>query len=171
MSDTHPVPAQVVESTWRHVAALEPGAARRLMEQAAERQPALLAYVMASTARSRAPVQELAVYLSYVVLQMFERDAPEPLTTVSVARVEYHADRNDGLLDKLAPADERFLQRAAEVESSAQPFVLRYIAEALLEDAELDESVAFAPDETGLVYLALKTVVDALHEARVGLEG
>ncbi len=135
------------------------------MEQAAARQPALLAYVMASTHDSRPAVQELAVYLYYVVLQMFEASAPERLTKVGISRVEHHVDRNDSLLESLVPAHERFLERVVEVESSTQPFVLRYVVEALLEEDGPDLSPPLTDEETGLLFLTLKTVVDALDEA------
>ena len=156
-----PLSPDLVESTWRDVASLEPAAARRLMERAAVRQPALLAYVMGSAAHSRSAVQEMAVYLYYVIQQMFERGTSKPLEASSVSQVERLAKRNESHLEKLAPANERFLERAAEVQAAAQPFVVRYLAEALLEDTDSD----LTDEETGLVFLTLKTVIDLLDEA------
>jgi len=152
--------SQLVESTWREVGSLKPRTARRLMEEAAARQPALLAYVMGSTGRSRSAVQEVAVYLYYVILQMFERGASKPLSTIPISRVERVSKRNESQMDKLTRADERFLERAAEVQAAAQPFVVRYLAEALLEDEDSD----LTDDEEGLVFLTLKTVIDLLDE-------
>lgn len=159
------VPEEVVEATWRQVASLDPRGARRLMVETAERQPALLAYVMASTADSRSPVQELAIYLYYVVLQMFDLTGSNRVKEVTVSIIEHHSAENESLLERLLPAHERFLERVAGVQSSSQPFVFRYIAEALLEEAESDPSSPLAEEETGLLFLTLKTVVDALDEA------
>ncbi len=164
----HTVQEQVVESTWREVASLDPTAAARLMEDAATRQPALLAYVMASTDEWRPAVSELAVYLYYVVLRMFEVSAPMELKQVSMPQLEQHVDRNEALMDRLQPAHERFLERAAEVESSKQPFVVRYILEALLEEEHPDVAPPFTDEETGRLYLTLKTIVDALGEVISG---
>ena len=165
------VSADIVEATWRHVGALEPRAARTLMEQAAERQPALLAYVMAAIEESSGAAQGLAVYLYYVILEMFERAAGAPLEPVSMARVDHHRERNITLLDRLAPAEERFWERAAGVESSAQPFVVRYVVEALFEEEDSDEPARPSAEETGLLYLILKTVVDVLDEALTAAQG
>jgi hypothetical protein len=156
-----PLPPELVESTWREVASLNPAAARRLMQQAADRQPALLAHVMASTAHSRSAVQEMAVYLYYVILQMFERGARKPLRTIPISRVERVTREYESQLDKLSLADERFLERAAEVHAGAQPSVFRYLVEALLEDEDSD----LTDDEEGLVFLTLKPVIDLLDEA------
>jgi hypothetical protein len=156
-----PLTPELVESTWREVASLEPGAARRQMEEAATRQPALLAYVMGSTAHSRPAVQEMAVYLYYVILQMFERAASKRLRAVPISRVERVAKANESHLSKLTVADERFLKRAAEVHTAAQPYVFRYLVEALLEENDSD----LTDDEEGLVFLTLKTVIDVLDEA------
>ena len=131
------------------------------MEQAATRQPALLAYVMASTAHSRAAVQEMAVYLYYVILQIFERGVSRRLGSISTSVIDQISKRNESTLDKLAGADERFLERAAQVQAETQPYVVRYLAEALLEDQDSD----LTENEEGLVFLTLKTVVDALDEA------
>ncbi|MBI4490873.1 MAG: hypothetical protein HY694_17450 [Deltaproteobacteria bacterium] len=48
-------------------------------------------------------------------------------------------------------------------ESSSQPFVLKYVAEALLEES--DPSLSLTEEESGLIFLTLKTVIDALDEA------
>ena len=165
------ISAEIVEATWRDVGALEPRAARALMEEAAERQPALLAYVMASTEGSSGAAQGLAVYLYYVLLQMFERAGGAPLRPVSMSRVDHHRKRNTTLLDRLAVADERFWERAATVESSAQPFVARYVVEALFEEEHSDEMERPSSEETGLLYLTLKTVVDVLDEALGAAQG
>lgn len=164
----HTVQEHVVESTWREVASLDPTSAAQLMEDAATRQPALLAYVMASTNEWRPPVSELAVYLYFVVLRMFEVSAPKEFKQVSMPQLELHVDRNESLLDRLQPAHERFLERAAEAESAKQPFVVRYILEALFEDEHPDVTPPFTDDETGRLYLTLKIIVDALDEAISG---
>jgi len=159
------VPAAIVEATWRDVASLDPDAARALMERTAERQPALLAYVLGATARSSDAAQGLAVYLYYVLLAMFERTAATPIPSVAPARVEHHAERNETLLDRLAPAAEPFWERVAGVEASAQPFVVKYLVEALFEGDQSDDEERPSDDEVGLLYLTLKTVVDVLDEA------
>lgn len=159
------IPEEVVESTWHKVASLDPADGAKPMQDAAHRQLALLAYVMASTDHWRPEVSELAIYLYYVVLQMFEVGAPGKLGQVSNPALNQQVERNESLMDRLQPAHERFLERAAEVESVKQPFVLRSVSEALLEDEHPDITPPLTDDETGRLYLTLKVVVDALDEA------
>jgi len=157
------VPEDIVERTWREVAAFEPHAARRAMEKIGKRQPALLAYVMAETRDSRSQVQELAVYLFVVILRMFERLPGHRLKRVPIERVERRAAENEAVLERLGAAHERFLERAARLQAEPQPHVLRYLTEAILEsdDPDLD----LTDEEEGLVFLVLKTAVDLLDQS------
>jgi hypothetical protein len=156
---------EIVDTTWRRVASLDPGAARGLAEKTARRQPALLAYVLASTADERREVQELTIYLYYVVQEMFDCSMLKRVPEVRIARVEYHAERNEAMLSRLEGAHPDFVQRAAEVQAARQPFVMRYVVEALVEGLDDDPSMELTDEESGLVFLTLKTVVDALDEA------
>jgi hypothetical protein len=157
------VPDDIVESTWREVASLESGAAWRAMEKVTKRQPALLAYVMASTKDSRPQVQELAIYLFFVVLRMFERLPGHQVKRVDIGKVERCAGENEARLERYSVAHERFLEREAQSQAHTQPHVLRYICEAVLE--EEDPSLKLTEEESGLVFLVLKTVLDLLDRA------
>ncbi len=155
---------EIVEATWQEVASMEPHDAQRAMHEVAKKQPALLTYVMATTAESREEVQELGIYLYYVIFRMFEVGAEKTLQEVPIEAVERHADRNDSLLERLEVAHDCFFMRVSEVETSRQPFIYTYLVEALFEEEE-DESVDLAEEDSGLLFLTLKTVVDALDEA------
>ena len=157
------IPDEIVEKTWREVASFDASKARHSMGKISKRQPALLAYVMAEMHESRPDAQELAVYLFYVVCRMFGRLPGHRLKKVSISQVERRADENEAMLERLENADDRFLKRAAQVEAESQPYVVRYLTEAILEgddpDLEINE------EESGLIFLVLKTVVDLLDEA------
>jgi len=158
------VSEQVVESTWRRVGSMAPASARHSMESAGNRQPELLAYVLASVSESRRTVQELGVYVYHVFLQMFESAARVRVKRVSQADVEQHASRNETLLLDLQSTHPRLMERVGRVEVSRQPHVMRYVCDALFEQAEPDSDIKLTDDESGLLFLALKTVVDALDE-------
>ena len=103
------IPEDIVESTWREVASFASRDAWRAMEKVAKRQPALLAYVMAATRDCGSDAQELAVYLFFVVLQMFDRLPGHRLKRVSIEQVERRAAENEAILERLEGAHERFL--------------------------------------------------------------
>lgn len=159
------IPQEIVESTSLRVGEMPPRDARRAMERAADQQPALLAYVMAATQEERPPVHELAIYLYFVVLQVFEAGADRPVPEVGMDAVESRAEANEDALERLETAHEGFVERAAEVATARQPFVLRYVVDALFAPREDDPDAALDEEEAGFVFLILKTVVDLLDEA------
>jgi len=157
------VAEDLVEETWQEVASYTHDEISRVMERAGKRQPALLAYVMAETAESRADVQELAVYLYIVVFRMFDKLPGHKLKRVPIDRVERLSAQNEDWLERLGSAHERFFERTAEIESGKQPHVLRYLAEAIFEPE--DANLCLTEHEQGLVFLILKTALDILDSA------
>jgi len=158
------VPEDVVEQTWRRIGALDPVSARRGMELAARRQPALLPYVMAYTDDSRPVVRELAVYLYLVVLNMFYSVPAHRLRRVTPRQLDRAIAEREASLEKLSGAHPRFLEPAARALIDTQPHVLRYVTEAILEpeDEVLED---LTQDEQGLLFLVLGTVIEVLDGA------
>jgi len=156
---------EIVESVTTSVGEMAPRAARRAMERAASQQPALLAYVVAATQDERAPVHELAIYLYFVLLQIFEAGAGSAIPEIGMEAVESRAEANEDALERLEAAHEGFVERAAEVATARQPFVLRYVVDALFAPREDDPDGVLEEEEAGFVFLILKPVLDLLDEA------
>lgn len=127
------IPEDIVENTWREVASFASRDAWRAMEKVTKRQPALLACVMAETRDCGSDAQELAVYLFFVVLRMFDRLPGHRLKRVSIQQVERRAAENEAALERLEGAHEGFIERTAQVQAESQPHVLGYLTEAILE--------------------------------------
>jgi hypothetical protein len=73
----------------------------------------------------------------------------------------------EALLESLGAAYERFLERAARVQTQAQPHVLHDLTGVLIEEGPFDPSLKLTNEESGLLFLVLKTVVDLLDDACV----
>jgi hypothetical protein len=71
-------------------------------------------------------------------------------------------EENESLMESLEGAHERFLDRAARVQVSRQPYVMKYVVDALMEEDE--DAAALTEDDKGFLFLLLKTVVDALDK-------
>lgn len=155
------IPEALVEETWLEVGALSESQARKQMEQIAKSQPALLAFVLAATADLPTDAQQVAVYLYAVIHRMFEKSAGR-LTPATPQAVEAAFEGNKTFLGKFEHAHERFLEKAAETAASSQPFVMKYLVEALLESPEGDDPVVLSDEEIGLIFLVLKTAIDIL---------
>ena len=62
----------------------------------------------------------------------------------------------------------KFVERVAKVEASRQPFVMRYMVETLIDAPDDEDPVALTEEETGALFLVLKTVVDVLDHSIEG---
>lgn len=151
----------LVDETWQEIGRLSETQARSRMDQIARAQPHLLAFVLGTTGNLRADAQQVAVYLFAVIHRMFEK-AVGRLTRAKPPEIDVAYERNQRFLEKFEHSHPRFLEQAAKSMTSSQPFVMKYLVEALMETPEGDAPVALSEEETGLIFLVLKTVVDIL---------
>jgi hypothetical protein len=155
---------ELVTTTWRAMSAMSPAKARKEMGRAAREQPELLAFVMGSLADCGPDAQGLGTYLYFILLTMFKKAAKGRLGPVSARRIEHRLTRNEDRLGRLEAAHPRFFERAAALETKTQPAVVRYLVEAIMEAPEEEDPVELTDEETGTLYLVLKTVIDVLDE-------
>lgn len=159
------VSQSTVEETWREVARLSPAKATREVHRLTQRQPDLFAFVATWTEDLSAEAAELTLYLLYAVFRMFEKGAAGKIRRIRPKDIIRKYEENDRLLERLQGADERFLERAAVVEASRQPHVIASVIEAILEAPEWESPLHVLEDEFGLVFLTIKTVIDALDDS------
>jgi len=166
------IPAQVVESTWTEFASLGADQARRRAEATARAQPDLLAFVLALTEELSPSAQELAIYVYHVIWEVFRRSTPRKIRRVKAGAVERQWVQNSQELERLAGAHSRFFEKAARDKTASQPFVFRYMVEAIMEAGEdPDDPIELTKEEEGTLFLVLKTVIDLLHEQRARMGG
>jgi hypothetical protein len=76
---------------------------------------------------------------------------------------------NEGLMERLEGAHDKFLDRVARVQTSRQPHVVNYVVGALMEeDDEREDGMALTEEQKGFLYLLLKTVTDVLDQKGTG---
>ncbi len=160
-----PVGEQLVEATWKEVAAFSSVRASQEMLRLGKKQPNLLGFVTTYLDELRPDAKELGVYVFFVVYRIFEKAERGKLKRISAKRVSDAYDRNETLMMKLEGIHDRFFERVAEVEVSSQPHVMRYIVDALMEFGEAPDEAVLTDDEIGTLFLVLKTVVESLGEA------
>ena len=56
------------------------------------------------------------------------------------------------------------IDRVASVQTSRQPYVVKYVADGLMEDDEGEDAVALTEEQKGFLFLLLKTVIDVLDQ-------
>ena len=159
-----------VEQTWQTVADLAPDAAATEMMSFASQQPHLLGFVTAFLEELQDDAREMGTYLLFVVYKMFENSTTDKITTVQPDAIKDQYEANQELLLDMETDgdDQQTLEDWADLESSTQPWVFRYVTEALLEpddDLPEEERISLSEEEFGEVLILLKTVIDVVDQA------
>lgn len=158
-----PIPEAIVEKIWQEVAGFTPDRAKKEMMKIGNNQPELLGFVMEPPKEMGQEVRELAIYVLLVVYRMFQK-AQGKIKKISSGEIIECYERNEGLMERLEGADEKFLDRIASGQTSRQPHVMNYVVNALMEDDEGEDTVALTDEQKGFLFLLLKTVIDVLDQ-------
>ena len=156
------IPETLVEATWEEVSSLTDTSASREMDRVAQSQPALLAYVFADTEALSHEVHELAIYMFFVILRMYEKHFGPRLTRLEPQDIEKARKRLEETMDRLIEVDRQDPSRESIIAGEKQPHVMRYVAECLFEPGE--DEIELSEEERGALFLTLKTVIDAMND-------
>jgi hypothetical protein len=153
---------QFVEKTWQEVADFSPDRADKEMIAMGKNQPDLLAFLMAYTDDLPQEVKELAIYIAFVVYKMF-LDSRGKISRISSREIMATYDENARFLKSLGEVHEKLIDRIANVEVSEQPYVMKYVLEALVEDTE-EEGIDLTEEDIGILFMLIKTEIEVLDK-------
>ena len=154
---------ELVEKTWRRVAAFYPDIANREMTTMGKKQPELLAFLMAYTDDLGQEAKELAIYIAFVVYKMFSDSSGGKLRKITSKEIMAVYDENMHLIESIDGAQDKFIDRIAAVQVSKQPYVMKYVLEALMEDVG-ENDIELTEEDIGSLYTILKTEIDVLDK-------
>lgn len=152
-----------VEKTWQQIANFTPARANKEMIAMGKNQPDLLAFLMAYTEDLQQEVKELAIYIAFVVYKMF-LDSGGKIPRISSKEIMARHNETTHLVESLEGANEKFIDRIANVQVSQQPYVMKYVLEALMEDAE-DDGIDLTEEDIGLLFMLFKTEIEVLDKS------
>lgn len=156
----------MVEETWMEMAELPPEEAQNQVQGVWKRQPELMQFLMELTEELSQGASELAFYLFFVVVRMFEKAYGQGIQEVMAEQILESFEANQDFLERLAGINDPLLERLMDPALWDQPYVLRYVVEALMEASENEEDpIELSEQEFGYLFLLLKTVIDSLHKA------
>jgi hypothetical protein len=150
---------------WKNLgkfAGFSPAKANKEMIKIANSQPYLLAFVVESSKEVGREVSELAIYLFLVVYRMFQGSWEDQKDFFKEIIECYHT--NESLMERLEGTHEKFLDRIASLQTSKQPYVVKYVVDALMEEDEGEDALILTEEQKGFLYLLLKTVIDVLDQ-------
>jgi uncharacterized FlaG/YvyC family protein len=158
----------VVQETWMEIGSFQEEIMLLETQKYAKKQPNLTGFMYELTEDMEDEAKGLALYLFFVVGRIFEKGTQKRIKKIPAKKIMKTFEANQDFLERLALVDERFLKGIAESETWEQPYVLKYVVEALVEAPEGDDPVHLTEEEFGYIFLLLKTVIDVLHEAKAG---
>jgi hypothetical protein len=154
------IPEEIVEETWKEVGRYSPDKAVMEMIVLRKKQPALLAFIRDFTRDLAGEVKELSLYMFLTIYRMFEKSSDKVIPLISSEKIIKVFESNDKLIQSMDVAHEKFFNRIAQVQFSKQPYILKYIVEALVEETE--DEVELSDESVSCLFLLLITVVDLL---------
>ena len=158
------IPSELVEETWQEVARFDTDLASKEMMKAGRSQPELLSFMVEFTQDLDQEVKELAIYMFFVVYRMFQKSSKKKIKKIPAEDIIECYEDNENLMQSLEGAHEKFFERIARIQLARQPYVMKYVVDTLVEAPEDEDPVALAEDDVGLLFLLLKTVVEALDK-------
>jgi len=159
-----PIPEELVDETWQEFAVISPVRAQKETIKVNKNQPHLLAFMVEFTQNLDQEVKELAVYMFYVVCRMFQKSSKKSLKRISPEEIIDCYEKTERLIESLEGTHEKFLERIAKVQISAQPYVMKYVVETLMEAPAEEEPIPLTEEDIGYLFLLFKTVVDLLDK-------
>jgi hypothetical protein len=163
------ISAATVTKTWQAMSQLNVNDAADLMNEMAQEQPVILAYL---TALDDMPFdqheKEIVLYLGFVVWQMMKQ-SPKRLLKVTRKKLNRTENANLESLDFLASDTDADFVSATQfmLENYEEPEVLGYIIEALMDEEEYEASgdVPIRDEYRGLAFIHLKIALDAFTDS------
>ncbi|HPP06353.1 MAG TPA: hypothetical protein PLW88_03215 [Syntrophorhabdaceae bacterium] len=154
---------EIVTKTYTEVAGFTPHMIQKEMEKLNKNQPDLFYFVLTSLEETDDDVRDMGIYMFFVIYMMFKK-AYGRIKKVSFDDIDEAYNRNFNILDTIEQGDEDAILDFAEKEMIKQPYVMKYITEALMEEEEEDEDIQLRLEDKGFLFLFLKTITDILDK-------
>ena len=125
-------------------------------------QPAICDFVVELTHESGQRVQELAMFLSYMVVKTLEIGGIAGIGAVTRETIEAAYGESESWIDHMSRAEGVELQSAlaASFKKDTEPYLLQYVVSEL--NQPLDDGAELDDNEKGEVFFVLKTVISSL---------
>jgi hypothetical protein len=126
-------------------------------------QPSICDFVTDLTSESTMKIQELALFMSYMVYKAVKKGLVEPVPQVSPETVEAAYKESESWIERINEGAE-----VSDMPVDTEPYLIQYVISELnqpLEDGSLLED-----EQKGEVFFVLKTVISSLTRSPLGKE-
>lgn len=131
-------------------------------------QPAICDFIVESTHESGQKIQELSLFLSYMVFKTMEVSRTGATDVVKPEDIEGAYRETESWMERISAAEGTELQSAiaASLQRDTEPHLLQYVISELNEPT--DDGDELNDEEKGEVFFLLKTVISSLNDERKG---
>lgn len=125
-------------------------------------QPAVCDFVVELTGQSGQKIQELSLFLSYMVFKAMELGGSPDVTSVTPGAIEAAYRESESWIERVGTAqgDDLKTAIASSLQNDTEPYLLQYVISELNEP--LDDGTQLDDEEKGEVFFVLKTVITSL---------
>jgi len=124
-------------------------------------QPSICEFITELTSESTLRIQELCLFLSYMVFKTVKMGQADTLNTVTSENIEVAYRESESWIERINQEGDR-----AQIPDDPEPYLIQYVISELnqpLEDGKLLED-----EEKGEVFFVLKTVISSLTRSPLG---
>ncbi len=124
-----------------------------------EKQPGICDFVAELTSESTTEIQELSLFLSYMVFKAAETaepDLPGGLVEISAERIESAFHESESWIDRIEQAQD---QGSGLAPDDSEPFLVQYIISEL--NQPLENGTMLEDEQKGEVFFVLRTVISS----------
>ncbi len=134
-------------------------------------QPAICDFIVELTQESGPKIQELSLFLSYMVFKATELGQTTAVSAVTPGAIETAYRESESWIERVSQAEGNALQSAigASLKGDTEPYLLQYVISELNEP--LEDGTELNDEEKGEVFFVLKTVISSLSPEEQKPEG
>jgi hypothetical protein len=131
-------------------------------------QPAICDFVVELTHESGMKVQELSLFLAYMVFKTIETETADSVTRVTPEQIEAGYRETESWMERLSAIEGTELQAsiATNLQKDEEPNLLQYVISELNEPME--DGSALNDEEKGEVFFVVKTVIGSFKNEPKG---
>jgi len=122
-------------------------------------QPFICDFITELTSESSSRIQELSLFLSYMVFKLVATG--QPLSPVPASNITEAYKESEMWIERINQAGE-----LAEIPPEPEPYLIQYVISEL--NLPLEDGKSLEDDEKGEVFFVLKTVISSLTRSPLG---
>jgi hypothetical protein len=124
-------------------------------------QPSICDFITELTSESSLRIQELSLFLSYMIFKTIKISQPDAVTVVSPESIESAYRESESWIDRINEEGDN-----AQIPADPEPYLTQYVISEL--NQPLEDGKLLQDEEKGEVFFVLKTVISSLTRSPLG---